>query len=47
MARYRSHTRETIGYMNDYLGQFNQCLHIFGEFRASKADNQKAARAVE
>jgi len=47
MARYRSHTRQTMGYMNDYLGPFHSCLHIFGEFRASKGDRQEAARAVE
>ena len=47
MARYWSHTRETIGYMNDSLGQFHQCLHIFGEFRAGRGDRQEAARAIE
>jgi len=47
MTRYRSPTRETNGYMNDYLVQFLQCLHIFGEFRGSKGDRQEAARAIE
>ena len=45
MARYRSHTRETICYMNDYLGQFHQCLHILGKFQTTKGDHQGAARA--
>ena len=29
MAQYRSHTDETIAYMKDYLGQFNQMKDIF------------------
>jgi len=33
--------------MNNYLGQFHQCLHIFGEFQASKRYRQEAARAIE
>ena len=43
MAQYRSHTSQTIGYMDEYLRQFHQFRHIFGEFRVGKADREYAA----
>ena len=36
MAQYRSHTSETIGYMEDYLDQFPRMKDIFLEFPVSK-----------
>ena len=47
MAQYCSHTSQTIGYMNEYLRQFDQHMHIFSEFRASKADHQEAAKVSQ
>ena len=44
MAQYRSHTSQTIGYVNEYLRQLHQHMNIFSEFRASKADRQEAAK---
>jgi len=44
-AQYRSHTSETIKYMSEYLHDFHRYRHIFGEFRASKADHKKAKGA--
>ena len=32
MAQYRSHTDETMAYMEDYLGQFHQMNDIFWQF---------------
>ncbi|KAF8424231.1 hypothetical protein BGX38DRAFT_1279458 [Terfezia claveryi] len=45
IAQYRSHTSETIQYMSNYLQDFYKYRHVFGEFRASKADHRKAKRA--
>jgi len=42
---YRSHTPETIIYMKKYLEEFYECMHVFEEFQARKADQEKAARA--
>ena len=36
MAQYRSHTDETMAYMEDYLGRFHQMKDMFLEFRVSK-----------
>ena len=36
MAQYRSHTAETMAYMEDYVGRFHQMKDIFLEFRVSK-----------
>jgi len=36
MAEGRSHTRDTIAYMEDYLGQFHRMNDIFLEFRVTK-----------
>ena len=47
MAQYRSHTPQTIGYMNGYLREFHQFMYIFGEFRVSKADREEAANAAQ
>ena len=47
MAQYRSHTSQTIGYMHEYLRQFHQHMHIFSEFRASKADRQEPAKVSQ
>jgi len=42
MAQYRSHTPETIGYMDQYLRKFHDNLHIFSEFLATKKNHQSA-----
>ena len=47
MAQYRSHTSQTMGYMHEYLQQFHQFRHIFGEFWAGKADREDAAKAAQ
>jgi len=36
MAQYRSHTVETISYMEDYLDTFHKMKDIFLEFRVTK-----------
>jgi len=36
MAQYRSHTPETIAYMEEYLDRFHRMKDIFWEFRVSK-----------
>ena len=36
MAQYRSHTSDTIAYMEDYLDQFHKMKGIFLEFRVTK-----------
>ena len=35
-AQYRSHTSDTIAYMEDFLDQFHKLKDIFLEFRATK-----------
>ena len=47
MAQYRSHTSQTIGYMDEYLRRFHQFRHILGEFRAGEADCEDAAKAAQ
>jgi len=41
MAQYRSHTYDTIAYMEDYLGQFHKLKDIFLEFRVTKRTQDK------
>ena len=41
MAQYRSHTEETMAYMEDYLGRFHQMKDIFLKFRVSKHTQAK------
>ena len=41
IAQYRSHTDETMAYMEDYLGRFQQMKYIFLEFRVSKRTQVK------
>ena len=41
MAQYRSHTSDTITYMEDYLDQFHLIKDIFLEFRVSKRTQTK------
>jgi len=41
MAQYRSHTDETMAYMEDYLGRFHEMKDIFLEFRVSKSTRAK------
>ena len=36
MAQYRSHTPETLDYMDAYLNEFHRMKHVFLEFRVSK-----------
>jgi hypothetical protein len=36
MAQYRSHTPETLHYMDTYLNKFHQTKNVFLEFRVSK-----------
>jgi len=40
MAQYRSHTPQTIEYVDEYLWKFHDNLHIFSEFRPTKKDHQ-------
>ena len=42
MAQYRSHTAETIKYMEDYAERFDEKKDIFLEFRVSKRTQAKA-----
>jgi hypothetical protein len=42
MAQYRSHTDETVAYMDEYLNRFHQRKDIFLEFRISKRTQAKA-----
>ena len=44
MAQYRSHTPDTLSYMESYLRTFHQTKDIFLEFRTSKATRDKAKR---
>jgi len=41
MAQYRSHTSDTIAYMEDYLDQFHKLKDIFLEFRVTKLAQDK------
>jgi len=41
MAEYRSHTSDTIAYMEDYLDQFHKLKDIFLEFRVTKRTQDK------
>src|SRR5918999_6144760 len=53
MAQYRSHTEETLQYMDNYLRTFHRKKHIFIEFRTSKSTrtaadkNDKALRNAQ
>ena len=47
MAQYRSHTSQTLGYVDEYLRQSHELRHIFGEFRVGKADLEDAAKAAQ
>jgi len=42
MGQYRSHTPETISYMEEYATQFHEAKDIFLEFRISKRTQKKA-----
>jgi len=42
MAQYRSHTPESISYMEEYAPQFHETKDIFLEFRISKRTQEKA-----
>jgi len=44
MAQYRSHTPDTLSYMESYLKTFHLTKHIFLEFRTSKATRTRADR---
>jgi len=46
MAQYRSHTPQTIEYMDQYIRKFPDNLHILCEFRATKKDHQSASREL-
>ena len=41
MAQYRSHTPDTIAYMEDYLDQFHSMKDIFLEFGVTKRTQAK------
>ena len=47
IAQYRSHTSQTIAYIKKYLQEFHQFVHIFREFRATKADREEATQAAK
>ena len=42
MAQYRSHTAETLTYLDDYLKRFHENKEVFLEFRQSKTSKRKA-----
>jgi hypothetical protein len=42
MAQYRSHTPETLDYMDSYLDEFHRTKDVFLEFRVSKRTKAKA-----
>jgi hypothetical protein len=44
--QYRSHTLETLQYMDQYLANFHQNKNIFLEFRVSKKPGAKARESV-
>jgi hypothetical protein len=44
MAQYRSHTTDTLSYMESYLQTFHRTKDIFLEFRTSKATRTRADR---
>ena len=44
MAQYRSHTPDTLSYMESYLQTFHRTRDIFLEFRTSKATRAQANR---
>src|SRR5437660_78685 len=44
MAQYRSHTPETLSYMEKYLLLFHQTKDVFLKFRTSKATRAEANR---
>jgi len=44
MAQYRSHTPDTLSYMESYLQTFHRTKDIFLEFRTSKATRAQANR---
>jgi len=41
MAQYRSHTSDTIAYMEEYLDQFHRMKDIVWEFRVTKHTQAK------
>ena len=41
MAQYRSHTSDTIAYIEDYLDQFHKLKDIILEFRVTKRTQDK------
>jgi len=41
MAQYRSHTPDTIAYMEEYLDQFHRMKDIFLEFQVTKRTQAK------
>ena len=42
MAQYRSHTTETLAYLDDYLQCFHENKEVFLEFRQSKTSKRMA-----
>ncbi len=42
IAQYRSHTLETLNYMDQYLREFHESKQVFLEFRVYKATIAKA-----
>ena len=44
VAQYRSHTSDTIAYMEDYLEQFHKLKDIFLEFRVTKRTQDQVGK---
>ena len=42
MAQYRSHTEDTLEYMEQYLHDFHRYKVVFQEFRSTKKSRQEA-----
>lgn len=46
MAQYKTHTEQTLQYMQDYLNAFHKNKHVFREFRAGKRAIKEARGEV-
>jgi len=44
MSQYRSHTPDTLSYLENYLQTFHRTKDVFLEFRTSKATRAEANR---
>ena len=47
IVHYHRHTYQTISYMQKYVQEFHQFVHIFSVFRATQADRKQASKAAK